>query len=118
MTINMKVIDGTETYGGKNLVYYTKENSDGSSEFFPKSGQEDIGTGVYFTVDPNYNASQTPMVTDMNDKLQIGGLFKYLDGKNHKIQLEATAVDKLTISVDENGNGTFEASEVETIDAQ
>ncbi len=116
MTINMTMTDGSETYGGKNLVYKMKESAN-SYEIFPVSGAENFGTGVWFTVDPNYDASHTPMVTDMSGDLQVGGLFKYLDGANHKVEVEATATNEVTVRVDENGNGSFEASEVEVITA-
>ena len=42
MTINMTVHDGAETFGGKNLVYKMKENSDGSEEIFPVSGETEV----------------------------------------------------------------------------
>jgi len=115
MTINMRMSDGTATYGGKNLVYKMKENSNGSVEIFPASGEENFGTGIYFKVDPNYNAGQTPMVSDYNGNLLAGGMFKYLDGVNHKVEVEATAVNEVTVRVDENGNGTFEENEIESI---
>ncbi len=116
MTMNMTMTDGSETYGGKNLVY-KMQDAGNSFEVFPVSGSENFGTGVWFTVDSHYDASQTPMVTDMNGDLQVGGLFKYLDGANHKVEVEATATNEVTVRVDENGNGSFEASEVEVVTA-
>ncbi len=115
MTINMMMSDGDESFGGKNLVYKMKENSDGSSEIFPVSGEENFGTGVYFRIDPSYDASQTPMVTDYNGDIQVGGLFKYLDGANHKVEVEVTATNAVTVWVDENGNGSHDAGESEVV---
>ena len=115
MTINMMMHDGSESFGGKNLVYKMKDNNDGSSEIFPASGEENFGTGVYFKVDPSYDASKTPMVTDDSGVLQVGGLFKYLDGANHKVEVEATATNEVTVWVDENGNGSHDAGESEVV---
>jgi len=114
MTINITAVHGAETYDGKNLVYKMKTNDDGSVEEFPVSGEENFGSGVYFKVDPGYDASQTPMVTDFSGNLR-SGLFKYLDGANHKVEAEVTATNEVTVRVDENGNGTFEPNETETI---
>jgi outer membrane lipoprotein-sorting protein len=115
MTLNMEVTDGSESYGGENLVYKMKENSDGSSEVFPVSGKENFGTGVYFTVDSNYDASRTPMVMDYSGNLQVGGLYKYLDGANHRVEVEATATNEVTVWVDENGDGNRDENEVEVV---
>jgi outer membrane lipoprotein-sorting protein len=115
MILNIEVTDGSESYGGENLVYKMKENSDGSSEVFPVSGKENFGTGVYFMVDPNYDASRTPMVIDHSGNLQVGGLYKYLDGANHHVEVEVTATNEVTVWVDENGDGNHDANEVEVV---
>ncbi len=115
MTINMRMTDGTETYGGKNLVYKMQERDNGEMLIFPVSGEENFGTGAYFKVNPNYDASLTPMVTDYEGNLQAGGLFKYLDAANHKVEVETTAENEVTVRIDENDNGSFEENEIKIV---
>jgi hypothetical protein len=114
VTINFEMQEGSKSYGGKNLIYKIQENSDGSIGYFPVSGQENFGTG-YYTVDPDYDASVSPMLMDGQGAMQVGGLFKYLDGANHKTEVEITATKEITVRVDLNANGTFESDEVEVV---
>ena len=51
------------------------------------------------------------MVIDSDENLQIGGLFRYVDNASKKIEAEATAINKITVRIDKNGNGEFEEGE-------
>ena len=102
MTIDLKISEDGKIYEGKNLVYKMKEEAD-RVETFPIRGEENFGNGVLFRVDTTYDASKTPMV-EIGEHLQSGGLFKYLDGVGHRVEVEATGVDEVTVWVDENGD--------------
>ncbi len=114
-TINMVAVFNGVTHGGENLIYRSKEFSDGSILEYPVSGKEKIGDSTYFTVDPNYDASVTPFKSNANYEL-LSGLFKYLDKNNNAVELQITSKDVVTVRVDENGDGTFSDSEKSTID--
>jgi len=113
-TINMVAVFNGITHGGENLIYKSKKLTDGRYIEYPVSGKEKIGDSVYFTVDPNYDASKTPFTSNQNDEL-ISGLFKYLDDQDHAIELEITAKDVVTVRVDEDGDGTFSENEKSSI---
>jgi hypothetical protein len=102
------------THGGENLIYRSKEFSDGSIWEYPVSGKEKIGDSAYFIVDPNYDASTTPFKSNANDEL-LSGLFKYLDKNDNAVELQITSKDIVTVRVDENGDGDFSDNEQSTI---
>ncbi len=114
LTINLEMEINGVKHGGENLIYRAKDLSDGGSIEYPVSGKEKIGASAYFTVDPAYDASATPFKTDANGAL-VSGLFKYIDSKNHSVELEITAKDTVTVRVDEDGNDSFSDTEVSTI---
>ncbi len=87
------------------------EHEDGGYENYPISGKISIDGSLFLTVDPDYDASQTPIVYDTNGKLQKGGLAKYHDEPNHQVEVQATDIDELTIWVDENGNTQKDSGE-------
>ena len=99
---------------GQNLIYRSKELSDGTFAEYPVSGKEQIGESALFEVDPAYDASQTPYKTDTNDKV-ISGKARYLDDDSHYVEIEIVAENIVAVRVDENGNNTFEEDEISTI---
>jgi hypothetical protein len=110
MVMNLKMSEDDITYEGKNLVYKIKDEGD-RVETFPISGEESFGNGVLFRVDTDYDASKTPMV-EIDEKLQSGGLFKYIDGVGHRVEVEATGIDEVTVWVDENADGKRSENEL------
>ncbi len=116
LIINVEMTINGITRGGENLVYKGKDLPDGGSIEFPVSGKEKIGDSAYFRVDTTYDASQTPFKTDKRGKLLPGGLFRYVDGQNHRVELEATGIDQITVRVDSDGDGNFSDDEVSLID--
>ncbi len=114
MTINLEMEINGIKHGGENLIYRSKELSDGSSIEYPVSGREKIGDNAYFTVDPAYDASTTPFKTNTNDDL-VSGLFKYIDQNQHSVELKITAKNEVTIWVDKDGNGSRTDNEVSSI---
>jgi hypothetical protein len=101
-------------FGGKNLIYHTKDDNV-SSWLYPVSGREMVGDGVFFTIDPNYDSSKTPFTEDKNGNILPGGLFKYLDEKKHKIEIEVTNKNEITLRIDMNNNNIFESFETKII---
>lgn len=114
VTINMVMTMNGVVHGGEDLVYKMKVLSDGSTIEYPVSGKEKIGDSAYFTVDPDYDASETPFKTNANDEL-VSGKFKYLDSEDHAVELEITGTDIVTVRVDTDGNGSFVGDEVSSI---
>ncbi|HEB92659.1 MAG TPA: hypothetical protein ENI94_04170 [Gammaproteobacteria bacterium] len=109
-TTHLIVNDGNDRIGSENLVYKIKEGDYGGVEYFPFSGMESVGD-LNLKIDTNYDASVTPMVIGGDEDLQIGGLFRYVDSAGKKIEAEATAINKVTVRIDKNGNGEFEEGE-------
>ncbi len=109
-TTHLIVNDGNGRVGSENLVYKMKEGDHGRVEYFPASGMESVGD-LNLKIDERYDASVTPMVIGSDENLQIGGLFRYVDSAGKKIEAEATAVNKVTVRIDENGNGEFDQGE-------
>ncbi len=109
-TTHLIVNDGNNRIGSDNLVYKIKEGDYGGVEYFPFSGMESVGD-LNLKIDTNYDASVTPMVIGGDENLQVGGLFRYVDSAGKKIEAEATAINKVTVRIDKNGNGEFEEGE-------
>ncbi len=116
MIINVEMTVNGVTHGGENLIYKGKESQDGSFIEFPISGKEKIGNSAYFTVDTSYDASATPFKEDKDGNLQKGGLFKYKDKNNHKVELEVTDTNVVTVRVDSDGDGSFSSDEISAVD--
>lgn len=116
LIINLEMTINGVTHGGENLIYKSKDLQDGSYIEFPISGKEKIGESAYFTVDTSYDASKTPFKEDQNADLQKGGLFKYKDKENHKVELEVTDTNIVTVRVDSDGDGKFSIDEISAID--
>ena len=106
LTINLTSVFNGITHAGENLVYRGKDLPDGGDISFPVSGKEKIGDSSWFNVDANYDASKTPFKTNSNGKL-TSGLFKYLDDKNHEVEIEVIGQDVIAVRVNENGDGAF-----------
>jgi len=104
--INLEVTFNNVKHGGIDLKYKGKELPDGGDISFPVSGKEKIGDSSWFNVDANYDASKTPFKTNSNGKL-TSGLFKYLDDKNHEVEIEVIGQDVIAVRVNENGDGAF-----------
>ena len=115
LTINLEMTINGVTRGGENLIYMTRDMQDGSYIEFPLSGKEKIGNSAYFTVDPAYDASKTPFHEDANGNLLKGGRFRYKDSQNHKVELEVTDTNIVTVRVDGDGDGRFSDDEVSAI---
>lgn len=109
-TTHLIVNDGSDRVGSENLVYKMKEGDHGRVEYFPVSGMESVGD-LNLKIDANHDASITPMVIGSDENLQIGGLFRYVDSAGKKIEAEATAINKVTVRIDKNGNDEFEEGE-------
>ncbi len=116
MILNVEMTVNGVTHGGENLIYKSKESQDGSYISFPISGKEKIGDSAYFTVDTSYDASATPFKEDKDENLQKGGLFKYKDKNNHKVELEVTDTNIVTVRVDSDGDGSFSSDEISAVD--
>jgi len=112
--INATIMYNGLLHAGENLIYKSKELSNGNYIDFPVSGKEKIGDSAYFTVDPNYDASQTPFTTDTNDDL-ISGTVKYIDMQNHQVVLKITEKNTVTVKVDNNGNHLFSDDEISVV---
>jgi len=110
-TTSMQAVSAAHSYKSENLKSHEKENQDGSTISYDISGKQTID-GLTLTVDETYDASQTPMTTDKDDNLQKGGKARYTDDQNHTIMIEAIEVNKLKISVDEDGDGQVDSEEV------
>ncbi len=91
------------------LVIKAKEDTTSVSIYMP-SGEMRIGK-VYLKVDPNYDNSKTPFVINDDGSLQKGGLIKFLDILNHKMEIEAISSNEIEFRVDQNGDGEFSEDE-------
>ena len=110
-TTSMEAISSEHTYKSEDFKTYEIENQDGSITSYDISGKQTID-GLTLIVDESYDASQTPMMTDKDDNLQKGGKARYTNDQNHTIMIEAIELNKLQISVDEDGDGKVDAQEV------
>ncbi len=100
----------------KNYTEVSKEHGDGSYESYPVSGKISIDGSPLLTVDPDYDASKTPIVYTADGDLKAGGVEKYLDEAGHSVEVRISDTKELTIWVDENGNGKQDSGEIETIE--
>ncbi len=91
------------------LVIKAKKDTTSVSIYMP-SGEMRIGK-VYLKVDPNYDNSKTPFVINDDGSLQKGGLIKFLDILNHKMEIEAISSNEIEFRVDQNGDGEFSEDE-------
>ena len=91
------------------FVIKAKEN-DTSISFYMPSGEMRVGK-EYLKVDPSYDGSKTPFIINDDDSLVTGGLMKFLDILNHKIEIEAISSNEIEFRVDENGDGVFSENE-------
>ena len=107
----MEVISDGKSF--KNIALKSHDVTDdaGVNSSYNISGKETVD-GKLFIVDESYDASQTPMVTDANGNLQKGGISRYTNDQNHTIMIEAIGINKIEISVDEDGDGKVDSQEV------
>ncbi|RUM62973.1 MAG: hypothetical protein DSZ05_09355 [Sulfurospirillum sp.] len=114
MVINADVTYNGIRHVGKDLIYRGIENADGSSRSYPVSGYEQIGESALFEVDPAYDASKTPFITDKNGD-DISGKAYYLDDQTHKVEITVVRKNIVSVKVDENGDGSFSEDETSLI---
>lgn len=112
--LNIEAISNGLAYGAVDLIYKGKYLDNGYYVEFPVSGQEKIGDSAYFTVDPNYDASQTP-ITYNRDYDLISGTARYLDEAEHSVELTVYNTNVITVKVDENGDRSFSDDEISAI---
>ncbi len=112
-TETMTVLFGEERYESKALktVMIMDEGAQ-TLAYYPVSGEERFG-GRSYRVDESYDASKTPMVIDSNGDMLKGGKFRYIDDQNRLITVEVTQKNKMTVSIDTDGDG--KADETETM---
>ncbi len=90
-----------------------KENGDGTFVEFPSSGKISIDGSSSLTVDPS--SSQTPTIYGSNGDILQSGIAKYTDEAGHRVEIEE-GEEKITIWVDENGNGQKDEGEIEVLE--
>jgi hypothetical protein len=110
-TTSMQAISAEHNYKSENFKSHETKNQDGSITSYDISGKQTID-GLTLIVDETYDASQTPMTTDKDNNLQKGGKARYTNDQNHTIMIEAIGVNKIQISVDEDGDGNVDSQEV------
>jgi len=110
-TTSMEAISAEHSYKSENFKTHETENENGSTTSYDVSGKQTID-GLTLIIDETYDASQTPMITDSDDNLQKGGKARYTNDQNHTIMIEAIEVNKIEISVDEDGDGKADKKEV------
>lgn len=110
-TTSMESLSAEHSYKSENLKTHETTNPDGSTTSYDISGKQTVD-GLTLIVDETYDASQTPMTYDQDGNLQKGGKARYTDEQNHTVMIEAAGVNKLKISVDENGDGKADREEV------
>jgi hypothetical protein len=103
-------VDG-KTFKTVALKSYDVTGDNGINRTYDISGKE-IVDGKTFIVDESYDASQTPMVTGVDGKLQKGGKARYTNDQNHSIMIEAVDTNKIKISVDEDRDGKVDKEEI------
>ena len=112
-TETMTVLFGKERYESKALkTVMILDDAAETFAYYPVSGEERFG-GNSYRVDESYDASKTPMVINSNGDMQKGGKFRYIDGQNRLITVEVTQKNRLTVSIDTDGDG--KADEKETM---
>ena len=117
VTAGFEVDVNGEAFSASNLLVVGSQ-SENKNSFYIASGEMIVGE-YYFKVDESYDSSKTPFVMDessYDDSLKEGGLLKLLDGAGHKIEIEVTATNEVTMRVDENGDGIFSDNEIEIMD--
>lgn len=110
-TESMEIISDGQRYRSINLKTHEVTDDNGVTTSYDISGKEMID-GKIFIVDERYDASKTPMVTDASDVLQKGGKMRYTNEQNHTIWFEAIDLNKIQISVDEDGDGKIDTQEI------
>jgi len=110
-TTSMEAVSAEHSYKSENFKTYEINNDNGTASSYDISGKQMID-GLTLIVDETYDASQTPMITDSDDNLQKGGKARYTNDLNHTIMIEAVEVNKIEISVDEDGDGEADKKEV------
>ena len=110
-TTSMEAISVEHSYKSENFKTHETKNKNGSITSYEVSGKQTID-GVTLIVDETYDASQTPMTIDKDDNLLKGGKTRYTNDQNHTIMIEAIEVNKIQISVDEDGDGKVDSQEV------
>ena len=112
-TETMTVLFGNERYESRALqTVMIMDESAQTFAYYPVSGEERFG-GTSYRVDESYDASKTPMVIDSNGDMLKGGKFRYIDDQNRLITVEVTQKNKMTVSIDTDGDG--KADETETM---
>jgi len=110
MTESMTIIYDGQTYQSEDLkIAHAFTNN--KFYTYPISGKQTIGD-VSYTVDSTYDASKTPMVTDDEGNIDKGGKSKYINNQNHHITIEAIDTNKMQVSVDTDGDGKDDQSEI------
>ena len=114
MLINADITYNDIRHVGKDLIYRGRRVPDGSTQEYPVSGFEQIGDSALFEVDPSYDASKTPFVTDTEGNT-VSGKARYLDGKKHAVEIAVTDKNIVSVKVDQNGDGAFSEEETSLI---
>lgn len=105
MTLNQKGKVGSEIFGSQNAVWQVNDGA--TTTMYQTAGKEYINNLTeYVTYDTNYDMSATPLVFNVNGDL-TAGIGKYLAGSN-SVEIEVTADNELTISVDTDGDGNYD----------
>ncbi len=110
-TETMEVVVDGKSFKSIALKSLDVLKEDGTTVSYDISGKE-IVDGQTFIVDETYDASKTPMITDVDDNLLKGGKAYYTNDQNHTIMMEAIETNKIQISVDEDGDGKVDKQEV------
>ena len=105
LTANFQAKANGEVLSASNLSVSYNLNNDAPVLSF-NSGEVNMG-GYYF----KFVEQVTPFTG--GDQLTAGFL-KLVDGAGHRVEIAVTSPDVVELRIDENGNGTFEASEIDS----